>query len=193
VIKKLLDWNEAHDEPDLTQIEDIVLELREELGLEFVASLMSSQEKVEPVVERCRVCGREMRNKGRKRKVVESRVGEIELERGYYYCPECGAGIFPLDRQLKVEGKQQSAGVSKLSVWLSGLVPFERAAEVLEQVGRIRTSRGSVWQQSSLWGSKFQAEEEKVQKKAAEVELRNGVWQMKNRDARPFLGAFLPL
>ena len=105
VIKKLLDWNEDHDAPDLTQIEDIVLELREELGKEFAASLVSSQEKVEPVVERCGTCGREMRNKGRKRKVVESRVGGIELERGYYYCPECGAGIFPPGSTVESGGK----------------------------------------------------------------------------------------
>jgi uncharacterized protein with PIN domain len=95
IIERLLEWNESHAEPDLTQIEDIVLELREELGIEFAASLVSSQEKVEPAVERCKLCGQEMRNKGRKRKVVESRVGAIDLERGYYYCPECGAGIFP--------------------------------------------------------------------------------------------------
>lgn len=86
-----------------------------------------------------------------------------------------GQGFFPLDQQLKVEGQQQSEGVSKLSVWLSGLVPFRRAAEVLEQVGRIHTSRGSVWKQSQLWGREFQAEEAKAQNMAAEVELRNGV------------------
>lgn len=84
-------------------------------------------------------------------------------------------GFFPLDEQLKVVGRQQSEEVSRLSVWLSGLVPFERAAEILEQVGRIWTSRGSVWQQSNVWGSRFQAEEAKVQKVAAEVDLRNGV------------------
>jgi uncharacterized protein with PIN domain len=95
VIKELMDWDESHAEPDLTQIEDIVLELREKLGKEFAASLVNNQEKVEPAVERCKRCGQEMRNKGRKRKVVGSRVGEIDLERGYYYCPECGAGIFP--------------------------------------------------------------------------------------------------
>ena len=95
VIKRLMDWNDAHAEPDLTQIEDIVLELREELGVEFAASILRNQEKVEPVTERCRTCGREMRNKGRKRKAVESRIGEIVLERGYCYCSECGAGIFP--------------------------------------------------------------------------------------------------
>ncbi len=95
IIERLLDWNESHTEPDMTQIEDIVLELREKMGMEFAASLVSSQEKVEPAVERCKLCGEAMRNKGRKRKVVESRIGGIELERGYYYCPECGAGFFP--------------------------------------------------------------------------------------------------
>jgi hypothetical protein len=84
-------------------------------------------------------------------------------------------GFFPLDQQLKVDGKQQSEGMSKLSVWLSGLLPFERAAEVLEQVGRIHTSRGSVWQQSQLWGRKFQEQEEKLQKMAAEVDVQNGI------------------
>lgn len=86
-----------------------------------------------------------------------------------------GRGFFPLDRQLKVEGEQQSEQVEKLSVWLSGLVPFERVAEILERVGRIRTSRGSVWQQTCAWGSKFQAEEAKAQKMAAEVEMGKGV------------------
>jgi uncharacterized protein with PIN domain len=63
--------------------------------LEFATSLLNSQEKREPVVERCQTCGREMRNKGRKRKTIESRGGGIVLERGYCYCTECGAGIFP--------------------------------------------------------------------------------------------------
>jgi len=106
VIGKLLDWNEKQAEPDLAQIEEIVLELREELGLEFAGSLVRSQEKVEPVDERCGRCGQVMRNKGRKRKVVESRVGGNELERGYCYCPECGAGIFPPGSAVESGGKE---------------------------------------------------------------------------------------
>ncbi len=93
-------------------------------------------------------------------------------------------GFFPLDQQLKVAGKQQSEGISKLSVWLSGLMPFERAAEVLGQVGRMYTSRGSVWQQSKLWGMKFQEQEEKLQKKAAEVDVRNGIVPGEEKTAR---------
>jgi hypothetical protein len=82
-------------------------------------------------------------------------------------------GFFSLDRQLKVVGTRKSEGVSKLSVWLSGLVPFERAAEILERVGRMHTSRGSVWQQANLYGRKFQTEEQKVRDAAQQVDL----WQ----------------
>jgi hypothetical protein len=65
--------------------------------------------------------------------------------------------------------------ISKLSVWLSGLVSFERAAEILERVGRIQTSRGSVWQQASLYGKKFQVEEHKVQERAKQVQRWHGI------------------
>jgi hypothetical protein len=95
VIEKLLDWNEANKAPDLAQLEAIILKLREEMGLGFAASILISQEKTTPVLEKCKTRGREMRNKGPKKKVVESQIGEISMERGYYYCGECGAGVFP--------------------------------------------------------------------------------------------------
>lgn len=95
LIQELLDWNEAHPAPDLTQIEDMVLELREKLSQAMVESVTSSQEQVQPAEVRCPQCGGVMRYKGQKEKVVESRVGELRLERGYYYCPACQAGIFP--------------------------------------------------------------------------------------------------
>jgi hypothetical protein len=95
VIRELLDWNETHEKPDLTQIEDIVLKLRERLSKAMVESVVESQEAVQPVEMRCPKCGGVMRYKGRKEKVVESRVGEVELERGHYYCEKCKAGIFP--------------------------------------------------------------------------------------------------
>ena len=95
VIQDLLDWNETHEAPDLTQIEDIVLELRERLSRAMVASVVESQENTQPVELRCPTCGEPMRYKGRKEKMVSSRVGEVELERGHYYCKRCKAGIFP--------------------------------------------------------------------------------------------------
>jgi hypothetical protein len=107
VIEKLLAWNDQHEEPDMTQIEEIVLALREEMGLAFVAQVLEGQEKTAPVREHCKGCGQEMRHKGKKRKVIESRIGEILLEREYCYCTECSAGLFPPGSTVEGRGDAQ--------------------------------------------------------------------------------------
>ena len=95
MIKELLDWNESHPAPDMTQIEDIVLELRARLSQAMVEGVLESQESQQPAEMKCPRCGGTMRYKGRKGKVIESRVGAVELERGHYYCEACEQGIFP--------------------------------------------------------------------------------------------------
>jgi uncharacterized protein with PIN domain len=95
LIEQLLDWTEQTEQPNLTQIEDIVLELRQELGESMVANVLSAQEAAQPVQATCPECGRELRTKGARPGQVLSRVGEIQLGRGYYYCPACQTGFFP--------------------------------------------------------------------------------------------------
>lgn len=51
-----------------------------------------SQAEVEPV---CEECGRRMRSRGKRKRQVVSAAGEIQLERSYYVCPECGQTLFP--------------------------------------------------------------------------------------------------
>ena len=96
IIDELLAWEAEVEKPNLSQIEEVVLELRERLSQKMAESVIASQEEVRPVPgPECEECGEEMRYKGQKSKRVKSWVGELELERGYYYCEECGAGDFP--------------------------------------------------------------------------------------------------
>ena len=104
-IRELLDWNETHAKPDLTQMEDIVLELRAKLSQAMIESLVESQDDVQLVEMRCPKCGGVMRYKGHKGKIVESRVGEIDLSRGHYYCKECKEGIFPPGSAVEAKRK----------------------------------------------------------------------------------------
>lgn len=76
---------------------------------------------------------------------------------------------------MVIQEKHWSEAVCRLAVWLSGLVTFERAAEILAQVGGIPVSSSSIWQQSQKWGKALQAEGERVKIAAQEVDMRNGV------------------
>ena len=60
VVDKLLDWSEDTPEPTLTQIEGIVLELREELREEMAREVIEAQERKQPAVgPGCPKCGQE--------------------------------------------------------------------------------------------------------------------------------------
>ena len=96
VIDELLDWHEATDQPNLGQVERKVLELRQRLSEQMSEVVIENQEAVRPVPgPACAGCGAEMRYKGMKENRVQSWVGELKLERGYYYCDQCRAGLFP--------------------------------------------------------------------------------------------------
>lgn len=96
IIEALLAWDEENRAPNLTQIEDEILTLRRQMGKEMLSVVVAGQEASQPAKNpKCPHCGAEMRNKGQKEKTVESRVGGLELERGYYYCARCQSGFFP--------------------------------------------------------------------------------------------------
>jgi hypothetical protein len=96
LIEELLDWTEQTAHPNLTQIEDIALELRQQFGHALSETALASQENVAPVkLPACPDCGKPMRPKGTKDKTVLARVGELKLERSHFYCPQCEQGLFP--------------------------------------------------------------------------------------------------
>jgi DNA-directed RNA polymerase subunit RPC12/RpoP len=103
-IDEYLEWEEKNPEPDLTQIEDIALELRKEFGQEIAQVAVENQSTRTPAPgPKCTKCGKEMRYKGKKRTQVESRTGNLDVERGYYYCPKCKERIFPPGSAAKIE------------------------------------------------------------------------------------------
>ncbi len=96
MIKQFLDWAEQAAKPDLTEIEDVVLKLRQDMSERMAEVAISDQDATQPAEGlRCPECGEPMRNKGQKTLDVESRVGQLDVARGYYYCARCQSGLFP--------------------------------------------------------------------------------------------------
>ena len=93
---ELMKWEDENKAPNMTQIEDIVLELRKRFGKQLAEKVLMRQEQRQPA-ERvyCPKCGGEMGAKGAKGNRVETRMGNLKIEREYYHCPQCKQGIFP--------------------------------------------------------------------------------------------------
>ena len=96
IIERLLEWEERNLAPNLTAIEDELLQLRKQFGVEMLRVVIEEQEARQPMANPlCAGCGKGMRYKGEKVRDVVSRLGELEMARGHYYCKDCASGLFP--------------------------------------------------------------------------------------------------
>ncbi|NLS79394.1 MAG: hypothetical protein GXY76_19255 [Chloroflexi bacterium] len=96
LIESLLDWDEQTNQPNLRQIEAEVLDLRRQFGQRLAQAVIADQEAQQPAAApHCPQCGQTLRYKGQKGANIETRLGPLAIERGYYYCARCQSGLFP--------------------------------------------------------------------------------------------------
>jgi uncharacterized protein with PIN domain len=92
-IGKLLDQKGGRQDLSLIEMEDLVgdfeVNLRQTVLQEWVNEIPAQDVRI------CHECGGKLRYKGQKTKRVETVRGEVEVERDYYHCAECGRGYFP--------------------------------------------------------------------------------------------------
>jgi hypothetical protein len=62
---------------------------------------------------------------------------------------------------LQVRDLHWSEGLSRQAVWLSGIVAFGDASDILKDVGQVNISKSSVWRLAQVWGEKYQVEEKR--------------------------------
>jgi len=91
-------------------------------------------------------------------------------------------GVFPLSSQLEQQDEGWSEGMTRQAVWLSGLVPFEQAERILQEIGQVNISRCSIWRRSEAWGTKFKELEEAERAKANALPEK---WQPPSREVEP--------
>ena len=76
---------------------------------------------------------------------------------------------------MRLWDKHWSEQLAKEAVWLSGLVTFEQAAEILRRVGQMPISQSSIWQRSAKWGGQLQACEAQQRAVASALPARSQV------------------
>jgi hypothetical protein len=94
-LDEMLDKMEEGQALHLTEIEDMALKLRQEVGKDVTETLAVNEGNQHLVDVSCPECHHLMRSKGRKKKWFKTRSGDVQIERPYYYCNDCRKGHFP--------------------------------------------------------------------------------------------------
>lgn len=94
-LDEMLEQWEGDDQHHLTEIEEMGLKLRQQVGQSVTEALAVNESQKQEVDVACPTCQGVMRYKGRKRKWMKTRTGDVQIERPYYYCEQCRTGHFP--------------------------------------------------------------------------------------------------
>jgi hypothetical protein len=123
----------------------------------------------------CPECGQPLEKKGKKKRRLQTRGGqEVELERDTGFAWRVGKGFFPLDEALALMPGNLTPHGHECLVRLSAWMPFEKAAELMEDMLGIRVSKGVSQRYTEAAGAAYeqmQTEEvERLEKEAPEPE-----------------------
>ena len=198
IISGMIEWRQQHPKATFREIEAEVDERLARLRARMLSDAAVSQAQADwEEMGKCPQCGVELKVKGKKKRKLLTRGGqEVELERAYGVCPKCGQGFFPLDEALELLPGVLTPHGHECLVRLGRWMPFEQAAEMLDDFLGIKVSRSMSQRYTEAAGEAYEhmqdEEAERLEKEApvaeagadkmqvsvdgAMVPLLHGVW-----------------
>lgn len=87
----------------LTEIEDIILAIREVLGEKTLSEILRRQAaaKLPADYRNCPSCGKEVEPDKPDERTVQSRIGEAQWQEPSSYCRKCRRSFFPSDEKFR--------------------------------------------------------------------------------------------
>ena len=107
-------------------------------------------------------CGRTARYAGRRPKTFTSVLGPLTLERAYYHCDTCRAGICPRDRALGLHATSLSPGVLRMVGLAASDFSFAAASDLLWELAAVRVETKQVERAAEALGREVAADERDV-------------------------------
>src|SRR5918998_1481843 len=126
----------------LAQVSETIWSLRQGLTAS-VAQTMIEQSHIEErdcKSIRCATCDRLLSARPPVSRTVRTLVGDLNLERPYFYCRYCRAGTYPLDAVLGLSSGQIQLDVQQAAADLATEMPYETAATMLGRLSGIWVS-----------------------------------------------------
>jgi ribosomal protein S27AE len=107
IFREVAEWNRAHPEAKFVEIEEAIDQKLARLRSQILKD--SSEGKAvnsEQNRLKCGECGVKLHKRGKQKRRVLTEQGEnLELEREYLVCPNCGVGLFPPRCEIRLGGQ----------------------------------------------------------------------------------------
>jgi hypothetical protein len=116
-----------------------------------------SSDHMDPTV-RCD-CGNMARYAGRHEKTFLSALGPLRLERAYYHCDACKAGLCPRDRALGLENSSLSPAVTRMVGLVGAMVSFAEGSELMRDLAGVSVDPKQVERTAEALGREIAADE----------------------------------
>ncbi len=107
-------------------------------------------------------CGKVARYAGRHKKTFQSALGPLRLERAYYRCDACKAGVCPRDRSLGLEGSSLSPAVTRMVGLVGAMVIFVEGGELMLELAGVMLDAKQVERTAEALGREIAADERQV-------------------------------
>jgi hypothetical protein len=116
----------------------------------------------------CPHCGADTQYQRKRWGKLLTMFGEVRYRRGYYVCPQCHQGHYPLDEQLGLRPNAMSAEVERLAAMTGVQMPFGKGRTVFAELTLLSLSDQSLDKATQAYGT--------------EVEKQENVWLSEARD-----------
>jgi hypothetical protein len=116
-------------------------------------------------------CGQQARYHSQRKRRVLTALGETEIERAYYYCPQCHQGQCPRDRELNIVDTDCSPGVRRMLAAVGSETSFDRGRVQLELLAGLTVTRKAVERHAEAIGDDIAKREQAQIQRALQLDL----------------------
>jgi len=116
-------------------------------------------------------CGHMARYREMRARHVQTAVGEVELLRAWYLCPDCHNGQCPAGATLDIEKTDLSPGVRRMLALVGAEAPFDSGRQQIELLAGLEVTAKAVERTAEAIGADIAAGEQREIQRALQLSL----------------------
>lgn len=141
-------WAESRASGKGASLGPLEVQIREwalAMGLKVMERLIGGiQADASQEARRCPTCGGAVESEGFRSTQIHTSMGNASYERRYLVCPKCRRGFCPLDQELGLDPQHNSPALQRMVSLAGTVAPFEKASDLLGEIGSIPLGRKKV-------------------------------------------------